>query len=219
MRNRGYIVLFCSLLTLIVVAPFFSEAQLSGRLVFDVVMFAVIASALRTALGKRRRPRALLIVLAVSSVAGREIRHVVDAQWVEFATLGISLVFYTLITINVIGHVVRARSLTQDIVFGALCGYLMLGLVWFTAYTALAAADPAAFSFPASQSALAPFDLLYFSYVTLTTLGYGDIAPAVPLARSLALVESIVGQLYLVTLIARVVGLHIEHERHSSRAD
>jgi hypothetical protein len=111
------------------------------------------------------------------------------------------------------------EAVTADTVRGTLCIYLLLGFLWWSAYSIIDILDPAAFHFPeeteATRMATAELadeggrpHLLYFSFVTLTTLGYGDITPVNSKALSLALLEAIIGQLFVAVTIARVVGIH-----------
>jgi hypothetical protein len=89
----------------------------------------------------------------------------------------------------------------------------MFGIAWAMAYSALDLLVPNSFTVQMNvggQSSLTPF---YFSFVTLTTLGYGDISPVKPFARILCIIEAIIGQLYLVVLVARLVSQHIAHSK------
>ena len=100
---------------------------------------------------------------------------------------------------------------------GAVLLYLNFGLIFFTIFRLLATLIPNAFSGlpPTGQEFGSGAALLYFSFATLTTLGYGDIVPLNPLVRNLANLEAIIGQLYPATLLARLVSLEIEHRRQS----
>ena len=95
---------------------------------------------------------------------------------------------------------------------GAACAYTLLALVWANIYVLLEVLRPGSFNILPSWLMGAPHDpvaaLAYFSSITLTTVGYGDITPAWPGAGGLAAAEAIVGQLYLAITIARLVGLH-----------
>jgi hypothetical protein len=109
------------------------------------------------------------------------------------------------------------RRATFNTVCASLCVYLLLGLVWAMAYSVVDVLDPNAFAWtvagtrPRSLFRVGSGNsaVLYFSFVTLTTLGYGDIVPTSPISRMLAGIEAITGQLYLAVLVARLVGLHI----------
>ncbi len=120
----------------------------------------------------------------------------------------------------VIGLVAKQRDVTADTVFGGICGYLLIGLVWSSIFSIIEHLTPGAFvidgvavsglSEPTPGRRTFP-QLTYFSFVTLTTLGYGDVAPITPQARTLSWLEAGAGQIYLAVLVARLVGLHIAH--------
>jgi hypothetical protein len=102
--------------------------------------------------------------------------------------------------------------------FSALAVYVLLGFVWAYFYSLLDLLRPGVVHFPEEPSAagaelsLSPFRFLYFSFVTLTTVGYGDATPVLPLARALAIVEALTGQLYLAVTIASLVGARSSEE-------
>jgi hypothetical protein len=107
--------------------------------------------------------------------------------------------------------------ITYHRVVGAVLLYLIIGTTFVALYGFVALATPQAFTnLPALHGNFAVAgNLVYFSFVTLTTTGYGDIAPLHPFARSLANVEAIIGQIYPATLLARLVTLELAHERGS----
>ncbi|MEM7808438.1 MAG: potassium channel family protein [Planctomycetota bacterium] len=108
-----------------------------------------------------------------------------------------------------IRRVLLTRHVTLALLSASASIYLLAGVVWAIGYQAIEAITPGAF---ASSGASQPDDagtLFYFSFVTLTTLGYGDVSPVTPIARSAAIAEAVFGQLFLVLLIGRLVSLHI----------
>ena len=97
-------------------------------------------------------------------------------------------------------------------ILGAIAVYLLIGLNWAVVYSAINEVNPAAFNGTAPGEWLESFaELVYFSFVSLTTLGYGDISPDTPLTRFLVYLEAIFGQLYLAIMIAGLVGIRIAH--------
>ena len=102
-------------------------------------------------------------------------------------------------------------------VIGAILLYLNIGLIFVALYCFVALLEPNAFGglLPLSDNLAIAGNLIYFSFVTLTSVGYGDIVPLHPFARGLANIEAIIGQLYPATLLARLVTLELEH-RHRS---
>jgi len=132
----------------------------------------------------------------------------------------VSAIFLTYVSILILRSVLRAWEIDVEVILGALCVYLMLALVWGLAYQLVALSRPDAFVIPAAmlEGSGNPDQALgsalhYFSFVTLTTLGYGDIQPVIPIARSLAITEALFGQIYLVTLIARLVSMQSSQMR------
>lgn len=100
---------------------------------------------------------------------------------------------------------VRERSVTLSTVAGVLSAYLLIGLMFSGLYTATALVSDTAFD--STTAPLERFDLLYFSFITLATVGFGDITPVADIARALAMTEAVTGQLFLVTVVARVVSM------------
>jgi hypothetical protein len=129
-----------------------------------------------------------------------------------------AMVFLGYAIITTLRYIMASQRVTANTVFASLCIYMLLGLLWGLGYSIIDHLNPAAFrsSVPADESAFllrigsgGSTAVLYFSFATLTTLGYGDIVPVSPLARAFASLEAIVGQLYLAVLVVRLVGLHI----------
>jgi hypothetical protein len=143
-----------------------------------------------------------------------------DISLLESLARGLKLSFLTLVAGALVLDLGRSRKVDLDVVFGACCVYLMIGLIWAAGYALLEAAAPGSFDFgpltdPSADSAQAR--LVYFSFVTMTTLGYGDVTPLAPTARSLAALQGLVGQLYLAIVIARLVGLEIATRLEAER--
>jgi hypothetical protein len=125
----------------------------------------------------------------------------------------LSLLSVSALTMVVLWQVNRKGPVTGHRIRGAIAGYLLLGLAFACAYALIEHVIPYSFQIPAGefQSAEAQFDAFsYFSVVTLTTLGYGDITAVLPVARSTVMIEALLGQLYPAILIARLVTLQIE---------
>jgi hypothetical protein len=101
------------------------------------------------------------------------------------------------------------RPVTRERIQGSVAVYLLLGLTWASAYELLHILRPEAWTGAASEAPISQ-TWIYYSFVTLTTMGYGDITPVHPVARSLAILEAVTGQLYLAITLARLVALHIK---------
>jgi len=112
--------------------------------------------------------------------------------------------------------VLVSERVTPETVAGALCAYVLFGLVWAGFYSLIELAEPGSIRLTeaARQSAQALWsELAYFSFVTQTTLGYGDVLPVSPPARSFAAVQALLAQIYLATLVARLVAVAVSRRQ------
>jgi Ion channel len=144
------------------------------------------------------------IVLVVNSREVVGLTYLLPAALLVTATLPVTLV-----------RVLRHQRVTHETVLGALCTYVLLGLLFAFAYLALdLVRDAPFFAQPGSHEAS---EYLYFSFVTITTLGFGDLSPAVGLPQALTALEALVGSIFLVTLVARLVALWVRQDEARSR--
>jgi Ion channel len=112
------------------------------------------------------------------------------------------------IVVVLLAQVFRAGRVTHVRIQGAIAAYLLLGAAWAHAYHITEILHPRSFALPAGEM-LSAIDWIYFSFITLTTVGYGDITPVLPIARTLAVGEALTGQLYLAVMVARLVAMEI----------
>ena len=159
---------------------------------------------------------ALLILLTNWPIGVMEEQHRIIANCI------LQIMFLAFICVHIFSFILGARALTSQLIFAALCMYLMMGLLWSFIYTLLVAIDPDSIKLASiidwEEGVRDVFsEMYYFSFVTLTTLGYGDILPVSRLARSLATMEAILGQLYLAVIIASLVGIQISSRSHGSK--
>jgi hypothetical protein len=164
------------------------------------------------ALATEHRYLAISIVLGAVTVAG----VVQEAAGVELLPVlvvgGSGLLLYASTTLFVLVRVLRTERVTGDTLCGAIAVYLMIGLTWCLGYVLLEYLRPGSYALAAGATRRATGkDLLYFSYVTLATLGYGDVVPVTDGARSLAVLEGLCGTIYMAILVARLIGLHLAH--------
>jgi hypothetical protein len=130
----------------------------------------------------------------------------------RFAAEVSALLLFAYTTLFVLRSVLQSDRVTGDTLCGAIAVYLLMGLTWSFAHLLLQRLRPG--SYRVAASGMRPADgmeLLYFSYVTLATLGYGDVVPITNGARSLAVLEAVGGTIYLAILVARLIGLHLAH--------
>ena len=126
---------------------------------------------------------------------------------------GVSIILFMAFTaIVILLFVLNASQVDEDLLYGAVAIYMLIGGTWSMIYTILEEVHFGSFTIAAAydiDGVVTFFDLLFYSFATLTTLGYGDIVPVTSLARSLAVVEAIIGVMYLAIIISRLVGIFI----------
>ena len=142
---------------------------------------------------------------------------VLDKAGFSYTHLLLLLCFFIWMTWVVARQVLFTGGITSNDIVGAICIYIMLGLIWAILYLFLAEAMPGAFNGLSQAPWIDNFDAaIYFSFVTITTLGYGDISPVLPLARFLVYMEAIVGVFYMAILVASLIGVRMS-DREAAR--
>jgi hypothetical protein len=211
-QNRRYWFMLMVQAFLFFVAPFTREHP-SLILLFIFGLFGVFGIVIHT-IWKARLPR--LLALGAAAVAlGTGVMAFPDMRFEEpvipyLMACCVAYAAFILIAIVSIGADVLFReSVTLDCIWGSISVYMFLGMFFAFLFGFLAFLVPEAFDHATRGGRLRLNDLLYFSYSTLTTTGYGDITPAHPFVRTLATFESIAGTLYLAVMISRLVGLHV----------
>lgn len=221
-RKRKYLVLLVSLLGLAVLHPTV-QGPYVGKGTLNL-LFCLVLAAVIFAVSQQRR--LFLVALALGIFA-------MGATWGDyfsgdpsssvhrvfvFTRFAAQLVFLAFTTILILRDILQDTSVSADQLCGAMSAYLLMGVIWAVLYSMIEYNQPHSFSALATEN---PFEirdgsgskafstLVYYSFVTLTTLGYGDITPVAPVARTFSWLEAVLGQLYLAVLIGRLVGLHI----------
>jgi hypothetical protein len=216
-RPGRYTAMIIILLAYVLITPFTGVGTFSNRLINLFVLLALLV-VVRTAWASRQMTvlTALLALIALLPTFG---------VWPDASTPGVashtaSLFFTTLVIGAILSQVLTTEYVTLDTVIGAASVYVLIALLWATIYALLEFWSPGSFNFPPGFQTAAPTTLvplmkdtiiLYYSFETLTTLGYGDVTPATPPARFFSVAEALVGQLYLAILVARFVGLQVTH--------
>jgi hypothetical protein len=193
---------------LLLLATFlFMTAGLSGKwvpLVTVVLEGATLLAALDAARARRRLVRVARVVVAVGLISGTLAILLGTDPRGELFLLNALLVGAAPVVIA--QSILRRRVIDLRTVLGAICIYILIGMVWASLYSAIGALDSRPFFVQIEKKETTTADYLYFSYVTQTTVGYGDLTAARSVGRALAVLEALIGQLYLVTVVALLVG-------------
>lgn len=185
--------------------------------IFGWFIILVLLSCLR-AISDSRKTFIFMTVLTLINVllTGHEIIAEGESDLYRLYVLVFKALYFSLVLFSIMRFVLKDSAVTGDKIYGAISAFLLMGMIWSFIYTAFYVANPASFNVPAewlTNETVNSFWAIYFSYTTLTTLGYGDIAPQTPLAQSYAVMQAVFGQIFLTVIIARLIALHISHER------
>jgi voltage-gated potassium channel len=171
----------------------------------------------------RRRGTALAIRLLVAAAIGAQVLAVLfdhSAMRVAAQAFGLLCVGGTIAV--VLRFLMGARRADAEAIYAAVCVFLLMGVFWAMLYASIGRLEPLAFSTssgdpPGMGNAAGSSTAIYFSFVTLTTLGYGDITPVTAAARTATALEALAGQVYLVVLVARLVGINVAQSMPTDR--
>ena len=153
--------------------------------------------------------RALIFPCAIVIIA--LLSYWLDMRGLDHLHLFFMLVFFVITAHKTAKQVLFTGDVNGNKILGAICLYLLMGLIWAILYTLMQLSfDDSFLSLENSKEWFTLFpDFIYFSFITLTTVGFGDISPTQPVARFLVYFEAVVGQFYLAILVASLVGSHM----------
>ncbi len=194
------------------VLPLVPAGRGLGRLV-TLFGLVVLLSCLRT-ITRRRGFFAFMVGFSLLNVllGGAEILDLVESFGLTVAVLVFKLIYYLLVFGGIMGYVISPSPVTGNKIAGAVSAYVIMGMIWATIYALFYHFSPESIALPSAQDTDPAHQELwpiYFSFTTLTTLGYGDILPCSVAARSYAVMEAACGQIFLAVLIARLVALQV----------
>lgn len=205
-RVGRFSLLLAAMMLLFVIRPFL-ESYVGIEALMLVLLTLIFFSAI-FAVSETRLQFTIALILGLLTIAGRWVAYFFEIPGLGLGERLLAGFFMTYTAAIMLSYLFKQKEVTADVIIGGICVYFLIGLTWAFIFYALEMAHPG--SFHIAKGAVAnETEFTYFSFVTLTTLGYGDTTPLSTQARNLALVEAIMGQLYLGILIARLVGIHI----------
>jgi hypothetical protein len=175
------------------------------KVLYSIVILMAVNQA-----ATHRRALYIALALATPALLGNWLNPLLGKDLVQVMADLCTLLLFLYLILLMVGSVLKAPTITVEVILLSICSYIMLGFLWALAFHTIIILHPdgsAVFSLaPGLTSAEVLPELFYFSFVTLTTLGFGDISPVAPLARSLTILEAMAGPLFLAVLIAYLVG-------------
>lgn len=202
--NARFSYLFFTIMMMFLLRPFLAGAK-ALNVVTDVFLWAILISCVRAVQDERKHRRIVLgmaIVVILTDLTDILLRTTVSS-WVSTVAAA-SFLGYAVVAIFL--YLAKQHEVTIDMIMAAASEYVLIGILFAVLYNFVEAAYPGSFNFTGAETNRPGF--LYFSFVTLTTTGYGDLLPLSPQARSLAALEAVVGQLYIAITVALLVSAY-----------
>ena len=194
-KHQKLAALLASVFAYIFITPLFDNTFI---FLINIALVALILSTAAIVLGKKKK----IFLLFIGIVIAIEIITSYTAHYqLNIATRAVTLVFYFYIVVRLIEEILKREGVTLGTILEAINGYLLLGIAFSAMIGMLHDLMPEAYNISYANN-----DTLYFAFVTMTTLGYGDILPTLPISKSLTLIIAISGQFYVGVIVAILVG-------------
>jgi len=212
--------LLIALLLLMLVQP--TVETLFGKYLLEALFIAVLLAGLKALEIKKglfRFELTLLLVSLALSIVGTL------GGYEGLFLIGIAgrVLFMLLVALTILLDLFRSHKVSEDTLAGAVCVYLLIAVIWAYVFLLIEFLQPGSFSFTQGQAHMQLwvsrefFPFYYFSLVTMTTVGYGDMSPVSTEARTFATMEALVAQIYLTILVARLVGMYLMHQQDKEK--
>ena len=208
--EERFLILLCLILGLLVLVPILNRF-VAARIFLDLFLTAIVISMVYTISHKKIHLIAGLL-FSIVTITSRWMQYFYPNK--EILAIGMisGALFIAVVIASILVFMLKSEEVSTEIIYAAILLYLLAALLWAFVYTFLELIDPASFNIDLSrtQDYLGVFQ--YFSFVTITTLGYGDISPVTEVAKAFAVLEAVVGQIYLVVVVAWLVGMHVSRK-------
>jgi hypothetical protein len=168
-------------------------------------------------LSQKTRDLVLALVLAVPTIGFNWTSDYVESLDLYLAGDICGVLFFIVVVLHLLRFIRTQERVSGDLIIGAAVIYLLIAVTWSYIYLIIETIQPGSFAAPEVMDQWRRYPFLYYSLVTITTLGYGDITPSTSVAGSFSVLEAVIGQLYLATMIAWLVGVHVSQSRGKGR--
>ncbi len=216
MQNNNFSYLLIALLIFIIGVPITYDLELISMRVSRVVGITCVLAIGIWSLRGLGKLYSIGMLVAVVGIVVNILSFVRESDALHITSHVFLFVFLSLAIFNTMRQVAVGTEINPNRIVGAICVYLLLGVIWSIFYLVIEFFEPGSFRglTEAASPAWNP-DWIYFSFVTITTLGYGDITPLTQTARSFAFAEAVVGQFYIAVLVAGLVSAYISARQSS----
>jgi len=202
-----FLALLFLILAMLIIVPLVDEF-VRLRMLMDIFWSAIFIGVIY-AVSQKKHHILIAVLLALPMLGSIWSKYFLQHRALEVVGSLCGAVFFIFAIIQILIFIYSQKEVTGDLIAGAAIVYLLMALAWSFIFGAVESLHPGSFSIPDIEGISTSRSFLYYSFVTITTLGYGDITPVSSLARSLCILEAVIGQLYLVVQVAWLVGVHV----------
>jgi hypothetical protein len=202
-----FLFLLISILCLLILAPLF-KGFIGIRILMDIFFTSILISAVY-AVSKKKYILLVAALLALPMLVSIWSDNFVKVPSLILVGDCFGILFMAFMVIVILSFIFREQEVTGNVIYGAIVVYLLIAIMWAFVFSVMESINPGSFAIGEGQIEVGRPLFIYYSFVTITTLGYGDITPITALANSFSFLEAVIGQIYLVVLVARLVGIHI----------
>jgi hypothetical protein len=208
MKSR-FIYIILAIILVLLVNPYLRPLGLISHL-FTTLILALIPLSCAFALTRQRKKAIVILLIAAPFVIIDGLNFFLTSDLLLIVKLGFAIFLYFYIAYLMVKHLLSIREVTADMIYSAISIYLLIGIGWAGIYDLVEIISPGSFSGQPEA------DLLYFSFVTLTTLGFGDILPLSVFAQRLVIFEATMGSIYMAVIVAMIVGRYMSMQDAAS---
>ena len=204
-KNR-FVILECLIVGLLVLVPILNRFT-PARIFLDILLTAITIFMVYT-ISHKKGQVIVGLLLAIVMLASLWLQYVYPNIGIAAIGMIAGVLFTAVVITSVMVFMFESEEVNKETIYAAILLYLLIGLMWAFIYTFLELVEPASFNIDLSRPEGYLLVFQYFSFVTITTLGYGDVTPVTEVAKAFAVLEAVVGQLYLVIIVAWLVGTY-----------
>ena len=210
LSDHSQITLIVSILLMIIFAPYYWNAPFANFFNFlflSLILFSAILTMKKSSAEFKKLSKAGYFVIAFSLITA-----ITDNSNMELVTRILFVLFFILVAINLLIGIVKSKEVDTNVIFSAVAVYVLFGFCGAVLAAVIMFFEPTAFLLNSTYSSQF-HQFLYFSFITITSTGYGDILPITPLARTHAIFLALFGQLYLTVIIGILIGKYLSGEK------
>ena len=208
-QNR-FLTLLITILLMLIIAPILDNF-IQTRILTDILLTAILFEIIFT-IRSSRSQLIVGVILVLPLIAATWAPLFIQAFTIGLASRIFGVLFFGFAVVNILRTVFKAEEVTVELIFAAVVAYLLIAIMWAFLYMILDLLAPGSFSFPSEGFRTLTMRFEYLSFITITTLGYGDITPLTNEASALTMMEALIGQIYMVVLVAWLVGMHVSRK-------